>query len=115
MMNFRFAGMMRKYNRPYILVRPGEGKYDGKGDWQPAQPDRIALSGHIQPISVKMQQEEGGKYDEEDRTLYTTYRHRTGELIEYMGKQYTVDTLEDRDYCDVNNYMLKKAIIHDPV
>lgn len=115
MMNIRFAGMMRKYNRPYVLVRKAKGRHDERGDWQPGEPDQVTLQGHIQPVSIKMQQAEGGRYDEEDRTLYTTYSHHTGDLIEYMGKQYTVDTSEPRDYCDINNFMLKKVIVNDPV
>ncbi|GED69394.1 hypothetical protein BRE01_30960 [Brevibacillus reuszeri] len=71
--------------------------------------------GHIQPVSAALQQEEGGNYTNEDRTLYTINKHLAGDLIEYQEKQYTVHAPEERDYRDVNKYMLKKVVARDPV
>ncbi|MCM3143044.1 hypothetical protein [Brevibacillus sp. MER 51] len=116
MIRFRFAPMIRKYNKPYLLVRPGTGgSHDTDGVWTPAQPTRIQYKGHIQPIDTKLTQAEGGKYTENDRTLYTTNKHAAGDLIEYGGVQYTAHPPEDRDYCDVNKYILKKVVARDSV
>ncbi|MGN7359462.1 hypothetical protein ACTHPF_20525 [Paenibacillus sp. SAF-054] len=116
MRTFQFAGMLRKYNRPYTLVRLGKTeKYDDYGDPVPSQTERITHFGHIQPVDAKLQQVEGGRYTAEDRALYTVSEHQSGDLIEYQGIQYTVDAPEPRDYSDVNKYILKKVIANDPV
>ncbi|MGF9906958.1 hypothetical protein [Brevibacillus porteri] len=116
MINFRFAPLLSRYNRPYYLVRPGSGGFhDPDGVWIPAKAERTPYQGHIQPVSAKLQQVEGGRYTEEDRTLYTTTKHTAGDLIEYQGKEYTVHALEERDYSDVNKYILKKVVARDSV
>lgn len=114
-MRFRFTRILRKYTKPYVFIRPNEGEYDGFGDWQAVDPDRITRYGHFQPVDAKLQQAEGGQYTEDDRTLYTTSHHETGDLIEYQGIQYTVDTEKPRDYTDVNQYIVKKVNANDPV
>ncbi|WP_301171034.1 hypothetical protein [Brevibacillus nitrificans] len=115
MHRFRFAPIVNKYNSPYILVRPESGEYDEDGVWQPAEPARIPLRGHFQPVNSNLQQAEGGKYTEDDRALYTTNKHKSGDLIEYQGVQYIVDAPEDRDYRDVIKYFVKKVVVNDPV
>lgn len=115
MIRFRFAPIVNKYNSPYILIRPGSGEYDDDGVWQGSEPARIPFRGHFQPVNAKLQQAEGGRYTEEDRTLYTTNKHTSGDLIEYLGVQYIVDAPDDRDYCDVNKYLVKKVVVNDPV
>ncbi|TQR29395.1 hypothetical protein [Brevibacillus brevis] len=112
---FRFAPMLKKYKKPYLLIRPGTGEYDQDGVWQAVEPTRIPLRGHFQPVNAKLQQAEGGKYTEDDRALYTTNIHTPGDLIEYKGVQYTVDGPDNRDYCDVNKYLVKKVVANDPV
>lgn len=114
-MYFRFAGILRKYNKPYVFVRPNKGEYDRYGDWQPVEPDRITRYGHFQPVADKLQQAEGGQYSQDDRTLYTLSDHQTGDLIEYQGVQYTVDTEKPRDYTDVRQYIVKKVNANDPI
>ncbi|MGG1651390.1 hypothetical protein [Paenibacillus sp. NRS-1780] len=111
MRKFRFGGIMRKYNIPYVFVRPGTGRRDEDGVWIPAEPERVTLQGHFQPVSAKLQLEEAGRYTEEDRTLYTSAKHSTADRIEYQGNQYTVDTVEDREYSDINKYLLKKVVV----
>ncbi|AYB36803.1 hypothetical protein [Brevibacillus laterosporus] len=116
MIGFRFAPLLSRYNSPYVLVKPGTGgAYNPDGVWEEATPDRVSLLGHIQPVSAKLQQVEGGRYTEEDRTLYTTNKHAGGDLIEYKGVKYTVHPPEERDYCDINKYILKKVAVHDSV
>ncbi|MDR9857869.1 hypothetical protein RJP21_30200 [Paenibacillus sp. VCA1] len=116
MRQFQFAGIMRKYFRPYILVRPGETKgYDEYGDPIPSDPERITLQGHIQPLDAKLTQAEGGKYTAEDKALYTLSEHAGGDLIEYQGSQYIVDDPALRDYSDIKKYLLKKVVANDPV
>jgi hypothetical protein len=66
-------------------------------------------------VNAKLQQVEGGRYTEDDRALYTTNSHAPGDLIEYKGIQYIVDAPDDRDYCDVNKYLVKKVVANDPV
>lgn len=112
---FRFASLLNRYNRPYTLIRLGSGDYDQDGVWQAAEPIRIPLRGHFQPVNAKLQQAEGGKYTEDDRALYTTNIHDQGDLIEYKGVQYIVDDKDDRDYCDVSKYLVKKVVANDPV
>ncbi|MNM78152.1 hypothetical protein D3C81_900420 [compost metagenome] len=115
MMKFKHAGLLKKYEVPYIFVQPGTGQYDDVGVWQTAEPERTTLRGNIQPVSIKLIQDEGGRYNEDDRTLYTVIVHNTGDIIEYHGKQYTVDAPQIRDYADVNKYMLKARVANDPV
>ena len=116
MIPFRFGSLLSRYNGVYYLVSTGSGgAYDPDGVWIPAKDERTPHQGHIQPVSAKMQQKEGGRYTEEDRTLYTTTKHATGDLIEYQGRKYTVHALEERDYSDVNKYILKKVVARDTV
>lgn len=115
MNRFRFAPILSRYTSPYILIRPGSGAYDPDGVWQSAEPTRIPLRGNFQPVNAKLQQAEGGKYTEDDRALYTTHTHASGDLIEYQGVQYIVDAPDDRDYVDVNTYLVKKVVANDPV
>ncbi|WP_411503477.1 hypothetical protein [Brevibacillus centrosporus] len=115
MIQFRFASLLSRYHNSYYLIGPGTGKYNEVGVWVPAKQERTLYRGHIQPVSASMQQKEGGRYTEEDRTLYTTSKHRAGDLIEYQGKQYTVHVPEERDYSDVNKYMLKKVVARGTV
>lgn len=115
-MQFRFASVLRKYEKAYIFVMPGLGEYDSDGVWEStSSPSRVSLRGHIQPVSVKLQQSEGGRYNEDDRTLYTLNKHNNGDLIEYQGKQYNIDAYEPREYSDINQYILKARVVHDPV
>jgi len=116
MRRFHFAAVTRKYNEPYTMVRPGKTEeYDEYGDPILSQTVREAHYGVIQPVDAKLQQAEGGRYTAEDRALYTVSGHQSGDLIEYQGSQYTVDAPETRGYSDVNKYILKKVIAHDPV
>lgn len=115
MRKFAFGGIMWKYNRPYVFVRSGSGEWDDDGVWVPTQEERVSLQGHFQPVSDKLQQEEGGNYTEEDRTLYTASKHSTGDRIEYQGNHYTVDTAEVREYSDINKYLLKKVVRNDSI
>ncbi|MCJ8015230.1 hypothetical protein MUG84_26535 [Paenibacillus sp. KQZ6P-2] len=113
---FQFAGMMRKYFRPYISVRPGASSgHDEYGDGVNADSKRTTLRGHIQPLDAKLTQAEGGRYTAEDKALYTISKHDAGDLIEYQGVQYIVDNPEVREYNDINKYVLKKVIANDPV
>ncbi|SEI75512.1 hypothetical protein [Paenibacillus polymyxa] len=115
MRKFAFGGIVRKYNVPYVFVRPASGYWDEDGVWIPAKEERVSLQGHFQPVSAKLQQEEGGNYTEEDRTLYTASKHSNGDRIEYQDNHYTVDTAEVREYSDINKYMLKKVVRNDSV
>lgn len=115
MISFRFSPILSRYNTPYVLVRPETGAYDLDGVWKPAEPSRTIYRGHFQPVSAKLQQAEGGRYTEEDRTLYTTNKHAAGDLIEYQSKQYIVHSPEERNYSDVNKYILKKVVTRDSV
>lgn len=114
-MRFRFANVLRKYFKPYIFIRPNEGNYDALGDWKLTDPTPITRHGHFQPVDTDLQQDEGGQYTEDDRTLYTFSAHQTGDLIEYQGIQYTVDKEKPRDYTDYNQYIVKKVNANDPI
>ncbi|MNS37526.1 hypothetical protein D3C72_697440 [compost metagenome] len=115
MIKFRHAPFLRKYEVPYIFVQPGTGQYDDDGVWKTTEPNRVTLRGNVQPVSIRLIQDEGGRYDEDDMTLYTVNLHKTGDIIEYRGKQYMVDAPQIRDYADVNKYMLKARVANDPV
>jgi hypothetical protein len=113
---FRFASTIRRYETPYELVRQGEGDYDSVGVYRPPEPQRTSLRGVIQPVSAKLLQLDGGRYTEDDRTLFTTFRHAEGDIIEHAGKQYTIDGFQDRSaYSDVHQYTMKRVSTHDPV
>ncbi|WP_379142358.1 hypothetical protein [Paenibacillus sp. sgz500992] len=114
MRHFRFAGVVRKYFRPYTLVRDSGGTWV-KGKWVPSEPERLQRSGSIQPVSARLRAAEGGNYTETDRMLYTTSTHITGERIEYLGVQYIVAESPDREYSDVNQFLLRKVIANAPV
>ncbi|ULO08932.1 hypothetical protein H1230_09240 [Paenibacillus sp. 19GGS1-52] len=114
MRQFRFAAVLRKYSGPYFLVRAKGGQHV-KGKWVSAEPERVQLSGSIQPVSTRLRAAEGGNYTETDRMLYTTVTHSTSELIEYKGLQYTVNESPDREYSDVNQYLLRKVVANAPV
>ncbi|GBF73056.1 hypothetical protein PA598K_01341 [Paenibacillus sp. 598K] len=113
-MRFRFAGILRKYNRPYTLVRDAGGAYVG-GKWVPSPPERLRLSGVVQPVSARLRASEGGNYTDTDRMLYTVTTHASGERIEHQGVQYTVAELTEREYSDVNQYLLRRVVVNAPV
>ncbi|WP_340395293.1 hypothetical protein [Paenibacillus sp. FSL E2-0177] len=114
MRQFRFAGVIRKYFRPYTLIRDSGGAWI-KGKWVPNSPERLIRSGSIQPVSARLKATEGGNYTETDRMLYTTSKHSTGERIDYMGVQYTVNESPDREYSDINQFLLRKVVANAPV
>lgn len=108
-MKHRFATVLRPYLRPYTLLKKTEGTWKG-GKYTEGEPERVALRGVIQPLGRKILQEDGGRYDEDDRNLYTTNAHAAGDEIEYKGKRYTVTDDDDRsDYSDAYQYVLKRV------
>lgn len=116
MIGFRFAPILNKYNSSYYLLRPASGgAHDEDGVWIPAREERTPYRGHIQPVSAELKQVEGGRYTDDDRTLYTINKHAAGDLIEYKGVKYTVHPPAERDYCDINKYILKKVVARDSV
>lgn len=115
MRSFQFGGMMRKYNTTYIMVRKSDGAYDQVGVWIPGKREVVSLQGHIQPMSERLVQSEGGRYTSEDRMLYTKFKHATDERVEYLGVQYNVSEEKDREYSDINQYVLKKVVANDTV
>jgi len=115
-MIFRFGPMLRKYEVPYELIRKPDGSWDDDGVYQRPEDQRIRRRGVIQPIGQKLLQLEGGRYSMDDRVLYTTVPHDDGDVIEYQGKQYTVNGDDDREqYCDTYKYTLRRVTTHDPV
>lgn len=115
MKKFRFGAMMRKYNTTYTAVRKATGSRNEDGDWIPAGPERVALKGHIQPVSERLMQAEAGRYTSDDRMLYTLNTHEADERIDYQGIQYIVSEPKEREYSDVNQYVLTKVVANDPV
>lgn len=115
-MRFNFRGTLRKYERPYTLIRETDGHYDSVGVYQPPEAQNTPLRGSIQPLGDKLTQTDGGRYTEDDRLLLTAFRHQSGDVVEHEGKQYTVETNSDwNQYSDVNEYKLKRVSTHDPV
>ncbi|OMF01223.1 hypothetical protein BK124_00670 [Paenibacillus amylolyticus] len=115
-MRFNQARILRKYERPYTLIREGEGKWDSVGVYQPPETQRIDLRGSIQPLGDKLTQTDGGRYTVDDRLLLTTFQHDAGDVVEHQGKQYTVESDSDwNQYSNVNEYRLKRVSTHDPV
>ncbi|MGG6311568.1 hypothetical protein [Paenibacillus macerans] len=107
-MRFFFAGILRKHNVPYFLIRSDNGDYDRLGEWKPPEPSRTVCYGHFQPLDAKLQQSEGGRYTSKDKALFTSATHQNGDVIEYQGEQYTVDDEDDeRAYSDIHKYILK--------
>ncbi|MEY9097084.1 hypothetical protein ABH899_005778, partial [Paenibacillus sp. RC84] len=43
------------------------------------------------------------------------YAHEPGDLVTYKGVQYTVVSPQEREYRDVNQYVLKKVVANDPI
>ncbi|MFD1777016.1 hypothetical protein [Paenibacillus rhizophilus] len=115
MRRFGFAGVLRKYEQSYDVVRPGSGIRNDDGDWIPATPERTSYRGSIQPVSARLRAAEGGIYTESDRMLYTTAQHATGDIVEVSGVQYKVDEVTERAYSDVNQYLLRKVVANAPV
>ncbi|AIQ61855.1 hypothetical protein PSTEL_00640 [Paenibacillus stellifer] len=115
MRRFGFAGVLRKYEQPYDIVRMAGGSRNDDGDWIPATPERVTYRGSVQPISARLRAAEGGMYTETDRMLYTTAQHSTGDLVDVAGVQYKVDETTERSYSDVNQYLLRKVVANAPV
>jgi hypothetical protein len=115
-MRFNFGGVLRRYELPYILVRQGEGSYNSVGVYRPPEKERIALRGSIQPLGDRLLQLDGGRYSEDDRKLFSRYRHQNGDVIEHEGRQYTIE-MDDNwsGYSDVNEHNMKRVSTHDPV
>lgn len=121
-MRFKFSRTLARHSAPYALVsRPRSNPnaaYDDDGVFvgSPGIEPSTGLRGSIQPLSARWLQMDGGKYTEDDRVLYTTTKHRNGDVIENNGKRYKVDGEGERpDYSDVNKYLLKRVTTHDPI
>ncbi|WP_042226880.1 hypothetical protein [Paenibacillus popilliae] len=115
-MRFNLGRIVRKYAVPYTLIRQGEGHYDSVGVYHDSESIQTVLHGSIQPLGDRLLQLDGGRYSEDDRQLFTTYRHQNGDIIEHQGRQYTVDADDNwTAYSDVNEYRLKRVSTHDPV
>ncbi|WP_211750356.1 hypothetical protein [Paenibacillus sp. Marseille-Q4541] len=115
MRTFQFKSILRKYGQSYTLKRNGEGDYDADGVWIPANANPKKLKGSIQPISAKLRAAEGGNYSESDRMLFTVYNHTDGDLINHAGTQFRVVESPEREYSDVNQYVLRKVVANAPV
>ncbi|OME53788.1 hypothetical protein [Paenibacillus odorifer] len=112
MRNFRFAGTLRKYAESYKLIREAGGTRDDAGDWIAQEPGTILLRGSVQPINTRLLAVEGGNYTESDRRLFTVYKHNSDELILHAGIKYRVVELTERNYSDVNQYVLRRVVAH---
>ncbi|GGF77261.1 hypothetical protein GCM10010912_22940 [Paenibacillus albidus] len=116
MRGFRFAGVVRKYFVPYTLLREESGgEYDEDGVWREGQTIRVSLRGSVQPLSARLRAAEGGDYTESDRMLYTVSSHNTGDMIDHGDVQYRVAEETEREYSDVNQYLLRKVVANAPV
>ncbi|OMF28307.1 hypothetical protein [Paenibacillus sp. FSL H8-0259] len=115
MRSFRFGGVVRKYFVPYVLVRAGGGDYDEDGVWRDVPAERVPLRGSVQPLSARLKAAEGGNYTESDRMLYTLSTHSTVDVIEHQGIQYRVAEETEREYSDINQYLLRKVVANAPV
>lgn len=115
MRQFKFSGVVRKYFVPYVLVRSGGGDYDDDGVWRDGTAERITLRGSVQPLSASLKAAEGGDYTESDRMLYTAGIHNTADVIEHQGIQYRVAEETEREYSDINQYLLRKVVANAPV
>lgn len=104
----RFAGTIARYAVAYDAVIEGKGSYDDEGKYIRSAPIRRRCFGAIQPISARVLNMDGSRYTSDDRTLYTTERHQTGDILEYAGRRYRVEEMDDRsDYADFFTYRLK--------
>lgn len=115
MRQFRFAGIVRKHFGAYTYVRPGEGGAYVDGKWVPAPVERVERQGSIQPISARLRASESGNYTATDRMLFTESVHQSGDRLEHAGIQYTVAEETEREYSDINQYVIRKAIANGPV
>ncbi|WP_312118163.1 hypothetical protein [Brevibacillus reuszeri] len=112
----RFAHILSKYQKPFRLLRKQAEEWDEYGRAIEKNNNPIVLRGAIQPIDAKLMQSEGGRYTTDDRVIYSTSTLEDGEIIEYQGKQYTIQALADRsEYCDVFKYGAKRVGTHDPL
>ncbi|MEW9702829.1 hypothetical protein [Paenibacillus sp. SI8] len=112
----RFQSVMRKYEVAYVLISQGQSGRDADGVYRKGVSERATLRGVIQPLGAKLIQGEGGRYTEDDRVLYTAYKHENGQIVEYEGSQYRVIVDGDRfGQCDTNKFVLKRVTSHDPL
>lgn len=108
-MKHRFASILRTYAVPYVHVKSGAGVWKG-GKHIPGPEAEVPYKGVIQPLGERILQQDGGRYDEDDRKLYTTQKHDPGDVILYKGRRYTVSDDDDRsDYSDAYQYVLKRV------
>ncbi|MEK4062195.1 MULTISPECIES: hypothetical protein [unclassified Paenibacillus] len=116
MQNFRFAGAVRKYFRSYALLREDSGGYyDEDGVWVNGESIRLPLRGSVQPLSARLRAAEGGDYTESDRRLFTLYAHDIDDIVEHQGVQYRVAEETEREYSDINQYILRKVVANAPI
>lgn len=114
-LRFRFGAMLKKHEVAYELIQSDTGSYNADGVWEEDGITHNSLRGNIQPFSQSLKQSEGGSYTEDDRVLYTTNKHVSGEIIEYKGIQYTTVAPDPREYSDVNKYILEARAVNGPI
>ena len=101
-MRLNMGFMARVWGKPQTFSIPGEGYYDDRGRWIPAEPQEIAAVATILPLtSIDLQFYEGGAYTTEDVKVIVNgaINLPIGATFERNGVAYEIR--EARDYAEV--------------
>lgn len=101
-MRLNMGFMARVWGKPQTFSIPGEGYYDDRGRWVPAEPQEITAVATILPMtSMDLQFYEGGTYTTEDVKVIVAgaVDLPIGTTFERGGVTYEIR--EARDYAEV--------------
>lgn len=111
---FEFSDFVEEFKVPFTAfpaVQSEDVEWQDNGDPVPSgvDPVPIQMEGIILPITEDdLRYAEMGTYSVKDKKIYTTQPLELGQVIEYKGDKYTIQSFKDySDYADVYIYLAR--------
>jgi hypothetical protein len=111
MMNkpFEFAEFVDEFKVPFTAIQSEDVQWQDNGDPIPGDKPPVQMEGIILPLTENdLKYSEAGTYSVKDKKIYTTQPLELGQVIEYKGDPYTIQSFKDySDYADVYIYLAR--------
>lgn len=106
---FEFADFIDEFKVPFTFTKVEEGSWQSNGDYIPGGATTVQMEGIILPLTEDdLRYSEAGSYSVKDKKIYTTDPLENGQVIEYKGDTYTIQSFKDySEYADVYIYLAR--------
>jgi len=106
---FEFADFIDEFKVPFTFTKVEEGHWNDNGDYIPGGETTVQMEGIILPLTENdLKYSEAGTYSVKDKKIYTTQPLEVGQVFEYKGDPYTIQSFKDySDYADVYIYLAR--------